>query len=853
MSPSRPSFAARVGRFLRRLVLAGLAALALAVVAGAGAYFYFERDLPSVEELKTYRPPQVSKVHCADGTLCAEFYEERRTWVDLATLPPHVKNAFLAAEDADFYQHEGLDFIGMARAGIKALIPGQRATGASTISQQACRNLLLTQERKLSRKIREWILTPRMERALTKDEILALYINQINFGHGRYGIEEAALFYFGKRAKALTLGEAAVLAGTPQLPHRINPVTNIVKAKRRQKYVLTQLSRHGFLPKAVTDAEMDKPIVLGPRPPPRVGAYYAEEVRKTLVARYGEDAVLRHGLRVDIAMSPKLQAAADEAVKVGLEALDRRQGYRGPVGKLDPQRFAHLRPLIATRIGEAGKREEGEVLVADLRTLAQLHDSAEPRLEEEASEQATVETQALEEESEEPRPSTDETIARAVPIKPLRADDRLVGFVEKVDDAKKVAVIDLVGRRAQLPFASVTWARPRQADRVGPAPSKLSSVVSPGDLIRVRVARIGANGDVEVALDQLPKAQGALLAIDPKTRHVVAMVGGYDFATSTFNRATQAKRQPGSSYKPFLYAAAIDSRRFTAASVVNDAPEAIRDQYTGKLWKPQNYEKSGFEGPMTLRQALTKSKNTVSVRLIEALTPETVKGFAERVGIHSPMPDNLTLALGTGEVTVLEIANAYATLQSLGQYAEPIQIIRVTDSQGRVLEEHQAAFEERIPPPVAYVATSLMRSVVEEGTATAVRELNRPAAGKTGTAQEFRDAWFSGYTTDLVATAWVGFDDPAPLGPGETGGKAALPLWLHFMRIAEQDLPVSDFEVPPGVVQVRIDPSSGLLAGDALPGRVESFLEGTEPTELAPAPGTRTTTDFFLHDSRGGM
>ncbi|MBS1152282.1 MAG: Multimodular transpeptidase-transglycosylase, partial [Myxococcaceae bacterium] len=367
----------------------------------------------------------------------------------------------------------------------------------------------------------------------------------------------------------------------------------------------------------------------------------------------------------------------------------------------------------------------------------------------------------------------------------------------------------------------------------------------PGELVRVRLGK----GDA-ATLAQTPAVQGALLAINPADRSVVAMVGGYDFGISPFNRAIQARRQPGSSFKPFLYGAAVGSGRFTTVSVVNDAPETIRDPYTGKSWKPKNYEQGGFEGPMTLRQALTKSKNTVSVRLIEALTPATVTDFAQKAGIHSQMPDNLTLALGTGEVVMLEIANAYATLQSMGKYAEPVMLVKVADSKGLVLEEHHAAFEETLPPAVAYLTTSMMRSVVEEGTATAVRELDRPAAGKTGTAQEFRDAWFSGYTAELVASAWVGFDDHAPLGPGETGGKAALPVWLEFMKVAHQGLPVRDFEAPQGVVVKRIDPVSGLLAGKSVPGRTEWFLEGTAPTADAPPPGQVDPNEFLLHDGK---
>ena len=324
-----------------------------------GVFVWFSRGLPSVEALRDYRPPQVTKVTCADGSVCAEYFLERRTLVDATTLPAHVRNAFLAAEDADFYHHEGLDYVGMLRAGIKALLPGGHLTGASTITQQACRNLLLSQERKLSRKIRESILTPRMERALTKDQILNLYLNQIYFGHNRYGIEEAALYYFGKHASALSVAEAAMLSGVVQQPERINPVTSMTRAKARQSYVLGQMLKHGLLPPREHDAALKATVVLGPRPPSGVGPYYVEEIRRMLVARYGDAVVLTSGMRVDIAMDPKLQALADTALREGLETLDRRMGYQGALGELDGKRFGQLRTLLEKRLADTGRPEPG--------------------------------------------------------------------------------------------------------------------------------------------------------------------------------------------------------------------------------------------------------------------------------------------------------------------------------------------------------------------------------------------------------------------------------------------------------------------------------------------------------------
>lgn len=831
-------------RWTKRLLLLGAVAALLLVLGGVGVYTWFNRGLPSAEALRNYTLPQVTKVRCADGSVCAEFFlpQGRRTVVNIEHLPDHVRNAFLAAEDADFYKHTGLDFIGMTRAAVKNLIPGSRKSGASTLTQQVVKNMLLTPERSLSRKIREWILTPRVEQALTKDQILSLYINQVYYGQGRSGIEEAALYYFGKHAEKLSLGEAAVLAGTVQSPNRINPERNIVKAKQRQRYVLGQMAGHGFASAADVEKELEKPIVLAPRPPVDRGLYYAEEIRRTLVARYGEDAVLSGGLRVDIAMDPKLQAAADDSVRKGLEAVDRRQGYRGPVGTLDLATFERLKPLLARQVEEAGRRQKEGASVADLATLAQ---SVPPP--------AGVAGAPLEptptEEEENATLSPDEKLAQELVLVPLKEGLRVAGIVTQVDDAGKKARVDLVGRLAELPFASVSWARMKGKS----APTKMSDVVKPGDIVHVRVLRVTpAPALLDATLDQVPLVQGGLVVIRPQDRHVVALVGGYDFERSPFNRATQARRQPGSSFKPFIYGAALGSGRFTPLTTVNDAPEAIRDPYTGKTWKPQNYDRS-FEGPMTLRTALTKSKNTVSVRIIEAITPQAAIDFATRAGIRSTLPENLTLALGTGEVTMMEAANAYATLQANGRYAEPLMLLKVANAQGKVLEEHQPAFEERLPPAVAYLTTSVMRSVVEEGTARAVTDLRRPAAGKTGTANESRDTWFSGYTADWVASAWVGFDDHSPLGSSETGGRAPLPIWLEFMRAAHEGLPARDFDIPPGVVQVRIDPATGLLAGNSVPGRLETFLEGTQPTAEAPPPGHVSESDFFLQEGSRGL
>jgi penicillin-binding protein 1A len=843
-------------KWLRRLLWAGAVLCLLLSLVVAGGYVHFSKDLPSVEELQGYKPPQITKVYCQGGELCAEFFSQRRTWVDIRQLPDHVRFSFLAAEDAKFYEHQGLNFLSMLRAVAKSFRPGSKwISGASTISQQACRNLLLSRERRVSRKIREIILTWRMEKTLSKDEILNLYVNTIYFGHQRYGIEEAARFYFGKGAAELSLAEAAVLGGTPQLPHYINPLTNLVKAKKRQRYVLEQLTRQGFVDAALTQAAMEAPIVLGPRPEPLVGLYYSDEVRKALISRYGEKTVLEGGLRVELAMKAPLQALAEAAVLEGLRALDKRQGYRGALGSFPLERLQTLYPLLLGRIAESGKRRMDEFLLLDMEkwaSSAKPPSPGSPLPEDGAStDEARHERLSEEAQADEAPPTLDERLVAQLEVVPLSKGLEAVGIVTEVDDTRQTALVDLVSIKAELNLSESKWARTLGMDGgLGPVPVRMSEVLQPGQLVRVSLGDKQANGHLKGLLAQRPLAQAALVAIDAKTREVVAMVGGEDYIRSPFNRATRAKRQPGSAFKPLLYGAAIASESYTAASIVNDAPEVIRDAWTGQTWKPQNYEKSGFAGPMPLRQALAQSKNTVSVRLIEALGPEAVVDFAMRAGIHSPLQPNFSLALGTSEVNALELCNAYATLQSNGQFSEPILVLSVRDNAGKLLEAHSAGFEERIEPATAFVTASLMRAVIEEGTAQSLQQLKRPIAGKTGTTQNYRDAWFAGFTAEMVAVAWVGFDDGKTLGRGETGGRAALPIWQSFVQKALQGQAAQEFAEPEGVVQERIDSGSGLLAGDAVPGRLEWFIEGTAPTESV-HPKEYVDPSQFLMDIQG--
>jgi len=755
---------------LGKLLLLCLVGAAACAIAGGGVILWMSRDLPRFDKLVDYAPREATRVYAADGTLVATFHEELRTVVPPEEIPEVLKRAILAAEDAEFYQHEGLDYRGIARAFLKNLISGQTKQGASTITQQVVKTFLLSPERTYERKIKEIILARRIEENLTKDEILYLYLNQIYFGHGRYGVEEASRHYFGKGVKDLTLGEAAMLAGLPQSPARLSPITHPERAKQRQLYVLGRMLENGWITQAEHDREAKAPIRVAERPAPAPGPYYVEEVRRWLVEEFGNETVLTGGLQVHVGMDVEVQRAADRALRNGLVSYERRQGWRRPARLTDEQRA-----LVEKRIERAGDR------LIDVRT--------------------------------------------ATPVDP--APGLLIaGAVEKVSAA---GITVWFGTRSlEIPAAETRWTKKKPAD-----------LVAKGDVVLAEVAAVDGK-KIGLKLAQVPEVEGALVAIDPATRRVRALAGGWDFERSSFDRAMQARRQPGSAFKPFVFGAALESGRWTAASAVIDAPETFRDPWTGKEWKPRNYERDGFEGTMTLRTALAKSKNTVAVRLISELGVDAVIDFSRRAGIASDLPENMTLALGTGEVTPLELANAFATLASGGLAGDPVLVDRVYDREGKLLYEARPRLRPAISPAIAYVLGEMLQAVVTEGTARGARVLGRPAAGKTGTTSDGRDAWFAGYTPDLVAVSWVGYDDHRPLGRGETGGRTALPAWIELMQAAHEGKPPREFPMPAGVERVRIDRTTGLLAAEGATGdeAVEvAFVAGTAPTEQVVAPG----------------
>ena len=815
------------GRLRRLLSVAGrlaLGGLALGLVLAAAVVWSLSHDLPSFETLKDYHPLQTTRIVSADGQVVGRLFQERRTVVPYSDMPPVLIHAIVAAEDEHFFEHQGLDYGGILRAAIKDVLAMRVKQGASTITQQVVKTFLLTPRRTFTRKIREMILATRLERHLSKDEILYLYLNQIYFGHGRYGVEAASEFYFGKPVHDVDPAEASILAGLPKAPAYYSPKRYPKHARKRQAYVLGRMVADGFVTKAQADAARAEPLNLAPTPPKPPGAWYVKEVTQRLVDRFGKANVFGAGLTVKVAMDSRLQGDAEAAVKDTLRSVDRRQGYRGPLIDLDrPARQAVAEAFVKQVDRRRQRGLDDDPVVWDLSGLR----------------------------------GWDPAHAPAAPVTLARPDpDTLVGgLVTAVNPKAGTADVDLGTARVVLHLEGLKWARPFDPARYTRPPRSISDVVGVGDVVEVRLGEVGDTAplvrsedatrkrapapatlpELPGTLGQVPRVEGALVAIDPTDRHVLALVGGYDAAKSQFDRATQAKRQPGSSFKPFVYGAALQSKQYTVASRVLDAPEVIRDSWSGQVWKPEDAE-AGFEGEMSLRRALAESKNVVAVRVLANVGIDKVIDFARRAGITSALPHFLPLALGTGEVTPLEMTNAYTTFAAGGVHDDPALILEVDAPDGTVLYQHQGHPSQTISPEVSYLVTNLLESVLTDGTGRHL-QLGRPAAGKTGTANNQRDAWFVGFTPGLVAGAWVGFDTPRTLGPHEYGARAAGPAWQAFMSAALQGKDVRGFTAPPDIDFVRVDQDTGLLAAPGSPGVYQPFLPGTEPTQVAPPHG----------------
>ncbi|AUX28517.1 MULTISPECIES: penicillin-binding protein 1A [Sorangium] len=738
----RPPLRPQLVRWGKRLAIALAVLLAAAVIAFFLVVRHYEADLPTTAELKNYNPPQVTRFLARDGTVLGELFVERRTLVPVTEIPAVMSLAALAAEDARFYKHDGLNYLGMLRALLVNLRSAEARQGGSTITQQVVKNVLLTHERTLDRKMRELLLARRIEQELTKDQILELYLNHIYFGHGRYGVEEAARFYFGKSVRQVTLAEAALLAGLVKGPSIYSPRVNKERAEKRRAFVLGQMREKRFVPAAEIDAALAEPIRLAPEPEhsdelaPEVLAEAERALRKAVgpEARYG-------GYTVVTSIDPKMQAAARAAVRQNLDAYAARHGLVAP--------FA---------------RKKGD-----------------------------------------PAPF------QGAPRDPNRA---YLGVVTGADDARGALAIRVGTAQGTVDLRSERRYNPR-----GLPPSRFAEV---GKVLRVRFAGEPEAG--KLRLDLGP--QGALIALDARTREIVALVGGYEGARGGLDRASHAHRQPGSTFKAIVYGYGIHARKLTAASMLETNPAALEG------YKPGNYDESEGQSPKRLREALAHSVNVAAVAALRDVGPEAVVAWARELGVTSKLGADLSLALGAYEVTPREMAGAYATFAAGGVYQEPVLVTKITGPRGEALP-----LPARPPPrpamtaAEAYVTTDLLTSVVEVGTAKQALALRRPIAGKTGTTNDAKDAWFVGYSTDVACAVWTGFDDATPLGGAEVGSSAALPAFIAFMDKAHAGRPATDFPEPLGIVRLPIDPETG---APAMPGQEnaveEVFLEGTEPT-----------------------
>jgi penicillin-binding protein 1A len=823
------------------LRVAGVAVLVLAVsgaVVGLFTYRHFARDVPDFDALEDYRPAVLTRIYGQTGRVIGELYRERRELLPYTDIPPQLVEAFIASEDARFFEHSGIDPWGILRAAVANLRAGRVVQGGSTITQQVAKSILISEEgyasgsaRRLSRKIREAILARRLEQRLSKTDIITLYLNQIFLGNQAYGVQSAAQAYFRKDAVELNLAEMALLGGLPQAPSRYSPFRHPKVARERRRYVLRRMVEEGFISEAeLTEAESTPIRVFrAPNPIREVAPYYTEHVRRLLSDAHDDDELLTHGLRVWTTVDVERYRAAENAVYDKLRLVDKRQGYRGPLLRL------------------ATAPEQARFL-----------------------ERYTAELKARGRDG------------------PLEADGLYLGLVTKIDRKRDRMRVRIGPHRALLPLAGMRWAREvdPQVWYEGGLLREIPSSFAVGDVVHVRVVdyatlreRVAARpylkgiprkGTPLVELEQEPDLEAALLSQSVDTGYVLAMVGGYAFERSEFNRALQACRQPGSSFKPVVYSAALQEAEMTPSSIILDAPLAFNDAQAQNRWKPNNFEGT-FQGEVTLRTALMRSMNVPAIRILDRVGVGRAIRFAQRLGIESELRPELGLALGSSCVTMGELLGVYASIADGGRKSERRFITRIEDRDGRVLldaghpKDPWAAFDTRLrralavtraprepvmDRDVAFVMTHLMRNVVEHGTGTAAKKVGVPVAGKTGTTNDSFDAWFVGFTTEIATAAWVGFDDYVlPMGRYEQGGRAALPVWVDYMSQAIKH-PTEEFEPPPGVVFVEIDPETGKRAPEGSLASVrEAYVRGTEPQEVATAEGEARPDAFFMLDN----
>lgn len=776
----------------------GIGTVLALLVAGAAAVYVgsLTHDLPDYEVLANYEPPVMTRVHASDGSLMAEFARERRLYLPIQAIPNRVKAAFISAEDKTFYEHGGLDFGGLARAvvtNVRNMGSGRRPVGASTITQQVAKNFLLTSNQTYDRKIKEAILAMRIEQAYSKDRILELYLNEIFFGLGSYGIASAALSYFDKSVGELTIAEAAYLAALPKGPNNYHPFRHPDRAIERRNWVIDRMAENGYITAEEAEETKREPLGVNARTATHylfASEYFTEEVRRQIIQKYGVDALYEGGLSVRTTLNPSLQVSARKTLQSALLRYDEARGWRGALKHVD------LGSDWGTAFGDMrafSDVPEWQLAIVLNVSAAGADIGLQPPLEASGS----------------------------------RSNERKRAFIAADDMKWAMRVTNIGGKRSSA--------------------KSPEGVLKSGDIIYVSKAE----GDSRYRLQQPPKLEGALVAMDPHTGRVLALAGGFSFAESEFNRATQAYRQPGSSFKPFVYAAALDNG-YTPASVVLDGPLEVDQGGSLGVWAPKNYS-GKFSGPSTLRYGIEQSRNVMTVRLAQDMGMKTVAEYAERFGLYDKMLPVLSMSLGAGETTVLRVVTAYSVIANGGQSITPSMIDRIQDRYGKTVFKHDmrqcegcnaprwanqeepTLIDDRdqvLDPMTAYQITSMMEGVVQRGTAQLLKSLERPIAGKTGTTNDEKDAWFVGFTPDLVVGVFMGYDTPTPLGRGNTGGALAAPVFKAFMEDALAGTPKTDFRVPEGMTLIAINRKTGMHTNKGDPNLImEAFKPGTGPSD----------------------
>ncbi len=792
------------------LIYAFILSLLLFLVSGALLFFYYSHRLPDFAPLKERNLNAYSIVYSEEDEVIGKFLMDNRIPIPYERIPKQLVNAFVAAEDSEFFHHKGVDYKGILRAMFKNLLAGRIVQGGSTITQQITKTFFLTPKRSLLRKLKEVAYAFGLERDLTKEEILTLYLNNIYLGNGAYGVEAAAESYFNKRVEQLNLAEIAMMAGLVKAPSHYSPVSNFKKAKDRQAYVLTRMTESGFTSQEQKEKALRTPLKIQPRESAYFSKapYFTEFIRHHIERKYGKEKLYEQGLRIYTSLDLSLQRAAQRSMEIGLRELDKRQGFRGPLRTLAPKEVKNLL-----------NKKKG-------------------------------------------------------PLTPLPQKEILEGVILSKDDSKKFYTVWVEDRKGILPYSEMSWAlNVKPSGNYKPQKVKTpADLLDPGDVIYVRSREVKKDQLSLFTLEQEPLVQGALLCLDPKTGGVRAMVGGRDFSESQFNRAISSRRQPGSAFKPIIYAAALE-KGYTPSTILMDSPIEYSDPDGSTYWAPKNYDK-GYMGPITFRNALAHSRNVVTVKILEDIGVGYALKFIKRLGIESPVKRDLSIALGTSGVSMLELTSAFAVFANGGEKIKPVFIKKIVTMKGEVLEENspytETGMEEKEeeqenetsepPPPVlkervisqqnAYIMTHLLEGVVQHGTGQRAKVLRRPVAGKTGTSSDYSDAWFVGYTPSVLAGVWVGFDDKTSIGKNETGARAALPIWIFFMEQALRNTPVETPKPPIGIKFVRVNIETGLPSEGDSPGTIlEAFTdssvlrgeekEGHEKESSSPEPPPR--------------